>query len=62
MRNTNIDEVKKLNAQSGLTYNEVFDILAKRGLGEGKRLFHNGKEAKNENENRSFLSTGTFKQ
>ncbi|MBM6619812.1 hypothetical protein [Bacillus suaedaesalsae] len=27
---TNIEEVKRLNAQSGLSYNEVFSLLAKR--------------------------------
>jgi hypothetical protein len=29
---TDIDEVKKLNAQSGLSYNEVFALLGKRYL------------------------------
>jgi uncharacterized protein YoaH (UPF0181 family) len=27
---TNVEEVKKLNAQSGLSYNEVFALLAER--------------------------------
>jgi hypothetical protein len=27
---TNVEEVKKLNSQSGLSYNEVFALLAKR--------------------------------
>jgi hypothetical protein len=26
--NTNVEEVKKLNAQSGLSYNEVLSLLA----------------------------------
>lgn len=28
--NTDVEEVKRLNAQSGLSYNEVFALLAKR--------------------------------
>ncbi|KGR90112.1 hypothetical protein CD30_13225 [Ureibacillus massiliensis 4400831 = CIP 108448 = CCUG 49529] len=35
---TNIDEVKKLNAQSGLSYNEVYELLAKTG-GKGTSKF-----------------------
>jgi hypothetical protein len=31
---TNSDEVKRLNAQSGLSYNEVFTLLAKKGNSE----------------------------
>ena len=30
--NTDVDEVKRLNAQSGLSYNEVFTLLGKRYL------------------------------
>lgn len=29
---TNVEEVKKLNAQSGLSYNEVFALLGKKYL------------------------------
>jgi hypothetical protein len=28
---TNVEEVKRLNAQSGLTYNQVFELLAQKG-------------------------------
>jgi hypothetical protein len=35
---TNIDEVKKLNAQSGLSYNEVYAYLAKTG-GKGTSIY-----------------------
>nr|WP_106778981.1 gamma-type small acid-soluble spore protein [Lysinibacillus timonensis] len=35
---TNINEVKKRNAQSGLSYNEVFKLLAQTG-GKGTSIF-----------------------
>lgn len=35
--NTNIEEVKRLNAQSGLTYNEVLALLGKNYLESQKR-------------------------
>lgn len=38
--NTDIDEVKRLNAQSGLSYNEVFELLAKNYLKNAR----NGKD------------------
>ncbi|HWO95624.1 MAG TPA: hypothetical protein VNM45_04680 [Bacillus sp. (in: firmicutes)] len=28
--NTNVEEVKRLNAQSGLSYNQVFELLAQK--------------------------------
>ncbi len=31
-RSTNVEEVKRLNKQSGLTYNEVFALLGKNYL------------------------------
>ena len=35
---TNIDEVKKQNAESGLSYNEVYALLAKTG-GKGTSVY-----------------------
>ncbi|WP_048824787.1 hypothetical protein [Bacillus sp. B-jedd] len=35
---TDIDEVKKLNADSGLSYNEVKELLAKTG-GKGTAMY-----------------------
>ena len=35
---TNIDEVKRKNAESGLSYNEVKEILAKNG-GHGTKIY-----------------------
>jgi hypothetical protein len=35
---TNIDEVKRLNANSGLSYNEVKELIAKTG-GKGTAVF-----------------------
>ncbi|RDU38908.1 gamma-type small acid-soluble spore protein [Neobacillus piezotolerans] len=35
---TDIDEVKRLNAESGLSYNEVKELLAKTG-GKGTALY-----------------------
>ncbi|MGM0847211.1 MAG: hypothetical protein ACQEUT_19820 [Bacillota bacterium] len=32
---TDIDEVKRLNAQSGLSYNQVKQLLADRAQGKG---------------------------
>ncbi len=45
---TNIDEVKKLNAQSGLSFNEVYELLAKTG-GKGTSIYSdtNKEEIKN---------------
>lgn len=37
---TNIDEVKRKNAQSGLSYKEVYEILAKKG-GKNTAVFSN---------------------
>lgn len=46
---TNIDEVKRKNAASGMSYNEVKEILAKTG-GYGTAMFSdtNSAEVKNE--------------
>ena len=38
---TNIEEVKRLNAQSGLSYNEVKELLAKTTGGRGTRIYSN---------------------
>ncbi|WP_338453151.1 gamma-type small acid-soluble spore protein [Niallia oryzisoli] len=38
---TNIDEVKRLNAQSGMSYNEVKAYLAQTTGGHGTRNFSN---------------------
>lgn len=38
---TNIDEVKRLNAQSGMSYNEVKAFLAQTTGGHGTRNFSN---------------------
>lgn len=38
---TNIDEVKRLNAQSGLSYNEVKELLARTTGGSEKANYHN---------------------
>ncbi|MGJ7922251.1 gamma-type small acid-soluble spore protein [Neobacillus sp. LXY-4] len=38
---TNIDEVKKLNAQSGLSYNEVKELLARTTGGQGTAMYSN---------------------
>lgn len=35
---TNIDDVKRKNAESGLSYNEVKEILAKTG-GHGTKIY-----------------------
>lgn len=35
---TDIDEVKRLNAESGLSYNEVKELLAKTG-GKGTAMY-----------------------
>lgn len=35
---TNIDEVKKQNAESGLTYNEMMEVLSKSG-GKGTAIY-----------------------
>lgn len=35
---TNIEEVKKLNSESGLSYNEVYALLAKNG-GKGTSIY-----------------------
>jgi hypothetical protein len=37
---TNIDEVKRLNSNSGLSYNEVKELLAKTG-GKGTAIYSN---------------------
>lgn len=34
---TDIEEVKKQNAHSGLTYNEVFQLLAERNQNNNKK-------------------------
>lgn len=36
---TNIDEVKRLNAQSGLSYNEVKELIAKTTGGRGSAIY-----------------------
>ncbi|PID18700.1 hypothetical protein [Sporosarcina sp. P33] len=36
---TNIEEVKKQNANSGLTYNEIYEVLAKK-IESGSELDH----------------------
>jgi gamma type small acid-soluble spore protein len=36
---TNIEEVKKLNAQSGMSYNEVKELLAKTTGGRGTAIY-----------------------
>ena len=45
---TNITEVKKRNKESGLSYNEVYALLAKTG-GKGTSIFSdtNGQEKRN---------------
>ncbi|MFY3792016.1 gamma-type small acid-soluble spore protein [Ureibacillus sp. MALMAid1270] len=45
---TNIDEVKKLNAESGLSYNEVYALLAKTG-GRGTSVYSVSNREKNKN-------------
>ncbi len=40
---TNIEEVKRLNAQSGLSYNEVKELLARTTGGRGTRIYSNTK-------------------
>ena len=35
---TNIEEVKRLNAQSGLSYNEVKELLARTTGGRGTKI------------------------
>ncbi|MBK3494746.1 gamma-type small acid-soluble spore protein [Viridibacillus sp. YIM B01967] len=51
---TDIDEVKRKNAESGLSYNEVKAILAKTG-GQGTAMYSdtNIQEVKNNNQNQS---------
>lgn len=48
---TNIDEVKRKNAASGLSYNEVKELLAKNG-GQGTAIYSdtNIQEVKMENQ------------
>ncbi len=36
---TNIDEVKRLNAQSGLSYNEAKELLVKISEGRGTAIY-----------------------
>ncbi|AGK54083.1 gamma-type small acid-soluble spore protein [Bacillus sp. 1NLA3E] len=38
---TNIDEVKRLNAQSGLSYNEAKELLARTTGGHGTEMYSN---------------------
>ncbi len=35
---TNIEEIKRLNAQSGLSYNEVKELLARTTSGRGTKI------------------------
>jgi len=38
---TNIDEVRQKNAQSGMSYNEVKELLAKTTGGHGTQIYSN---------------------
>ncbi|WP_318509085.1 gamma-type small acid-soluble spore protein [Bacillus sp. T3] len=41
---TDIEEVKKLNAQSGLSYNEAKEVLARMTGGHGTAMYGNTDE------------------
>lgn len=44
---TDIEEVKRLNAQSGLSYKEVYELLAKTGGQNTNNVSANNKENSN---------------
>ncbi|MGN4127474.1 gamma-type small acid-soluble spore protein [Lysinibacillus sphaericus] len=50
---TNINEVKKKNAASGLSYNEVKELLAKNG-GQGTAIYSDTNIQEVKMENQSF--------